>query len=434
MKTIYFKNLFIDLWKHKLIVFLVVVICTAVSTFLGYKKGNQEAFLSEEEKAEIAEYDAKLAEYDKSIADVEKSIAMETEMIDNLQEYIDQSIYMNLDSSSVKYVTVQYAITYGEGTNAGNVNNALVAFIKDGGLKESVEAQEELKVKYWGEVLTQGVSGNVLSVTLMHYDTETAKDIISVIKAKIEQIVPEIKAIQGEFSLAEIETSCFEKSEVGVVNTQNNSHNNMRSYVQTRADLETKLVSTKNSLQAFIENNKPDSYDKAGGNSFSKKDLMKYAILGAVFGAVLSVAGVMLSYVICDRVKGADTFNDTVFNVIGISKAGKVYQPEIRRTLMDAKLLLELSGKSALAFVGITQDELTSRVCAEYCDSCAVEQVDALVAGSLRESAEELRKVAVAGACVFVAEAGRTKMKDLQVVKEICDRYKIVVIGTVVIE
>ena len=434
MKTIYFKNLFVDLWKHKLLVLIVVVICTAVSVFLGYRKGNQEAFLSEEEKLEISEYDAKIAEYEKASADVEKSIAVETDMIDNLQEYIDQSIYMNLDSSSVKYASVQYAITYGEGTNASNVNNALVTFIKDGGLKESVEKQEELKVKYWGEVLNQGVSGNVLSVTLMHYDAETAKEIIGVIKEKIEQKVPEIKEVQGEFSLAEIETSCFEKSEVGIVNTQNSSYNNMRSYVQTRADLETKLVSTKNSLNSFMENNKPDSYDKATGKSFTKKDLLKYAMLGVIFGVILSTAGVMLSYVICDRIKGADTLKDTPFNVIGVSKAGKSYQPEISRTLMDAKLLMELAGKSSVAFVRVTEDELTGKVCAEYCNSCTGENADTFVTGSLRESAAELRKVAAAGSCVLVAEAGKTKMKDLQVVKEICDRYKVAVIGTVVIE
>ena len=58
-----------------------------------------------------------------------------------------------------------------EDANVGNILNALVLYINEGGLKEALsEEYPDLAVESWREVIAPSITANLLNITIIHYD------------------------------------------------------------------------------------------------------------------------------------------------------------------------------------------------------------------------------------------------------------------------
>ena len=211
-KTLYVRNVVEDLIKKKKIVAIFVCICVIFFAGLGIRQGNKKIELSEEQQQELDDYNLKLAEYDSVIADVEKSISEADKQIEELQEYIDESIYMQIDPQNIQTVAVQYMMS--ADISVGNIMNTYIAFINDGALKEELpEKDQDLKIKYWRDIINCYQNGNTLNVVVVHYDMDSAKRIMSIIKNRIQDYIPEIKKYQGDFNLNEIKATEYVKAD-----------------------------------------------------------------------------------------------------------------------------------------------------------------------------------------------------------------------------
>ena len=177
IKNIYFRDLLTDLHKKRVIVILFIIVSTLVFAFLGYQKFGVQTALSEEQQEEIDTYNKRLEEYDKAIADASEGVKLSEEQVLSLQEYVDNSIYMKLDSQNIQVVSIQYGIVT-EG-NVGNIYNALAYYINEGGLKEALDDENlSLDIKYWREIIFPSLSGNVMNITIYHYDAEQAQKVM----------------------------------------------------------------------------------------------------------------------------------------------------------------------------------------------------------------------------------------------------------------
>lgn len=171
-KTLYVRNVAEDLIKKKKIVAIFVCICAIFFAGLGIRQGNKKIELSEEQQQELDDYNLKLAEYDSVIADVEKGISEADKQIEELQEYNDESIYMQIDPQNIQTVAVQYSLS--TGGNVGNIINTFISFINDGALKEGLpEKDQDLKVKYWRDIVSCYQSGNTLNIVVVHSDMDS---------------------------------------------------------------------------------------------------------------------------------------------------------------------------------------------------------------------------------------------------------------------
>ena len=314
LKTLYVRNVLEDLIKKKVAVGIFIVICAVLFGMLGIVQGGKAVTETEEQKQEIEEYNAKIAEYDSAIEDTQNAIAEADKQIGSLQEYIDNSIYMQIDPNNIQTVSVQYGLK--TSNNVGNILNSFITYINDGGLKEELsDADEDLKVKYWRDVVNCYQSGNNFFIVVINSDMDQAKRIMSIIKERVMNYVPKVKNLQGDFSLEELKISEYVKTDTGVVNNQNNNRNNLKNYTTNRADLNNKLIGFQNSKKTYIEKNEPDNLKAADTNT--KVLMVAYILLGILFGAVIAFIIVALKYIFGDTLRTANDIKESDLNLLG---------------------------------------------------------------------------------------------------------------------
>lgn len=336
LKTLYVRNVLEDLIKKKVAVGIFIVICAVLFGMLGIVQGGKAVTETEEQKQEIEEYNAKIAEYDSAIEDTQNAIAEADKQIGSLQEYIDNSIYMQIDPNNIQTVSVQYGLK--TSNNVGNILNSFITYINDGGLKEELsDADEDLKVKYWRDVVNCYQSGNNFFIVVINSDMDQAKRIMSIIKERVMNYVPKVKSLQGEFSLEELKTSEYVKTDTGVVNNQNNNRNNLKNYTTNRADLNNKLIGFQNSKKTYIEKNEPDNLKAADTNT--KVLMVAYILLGILFGAVIAFIIVALKYIFGDTLRTANDIKESDLNLLGTYSTLNQYKPDLERSKMDVEVL-----------------------------------------------------------------------------------------------
>lgn len=431
LKTLYVRNVLEDLIKKKVAVGIFIVICAVLFGMLGIVQGGKAVTETEEQKQEIEEYNAKIAEYDSAIEDTQNAIAEADKQIESLQEYIDNSIYMQIDPNNIQTVSVQYGLK--TSNNVGNILNSFITYINDGGLKEELsDADEDLKVKYWRDVVSCYQSSNNLIVTVVHSDMDQAKRIMSIIKERVMNYVPKVKNLQGDFSLEELKTSEYVKTDTGVVNNQNNNRNNLKNYTTNRADLNNKLIGFQNSKKTYIEKNEPDNLKAADTNT--KVLMVAYVLLGILFGVVIAFVLVALKYILGDTLRTANDIKESNLNLLGTFSALNQYKPDLERSRMEVEVLAKAKNADKIFFYVISDDEISKKVAKDYEESLKASGIAVETGNNISESAEELKKMIACGNCVFIAEVGKTTYHQLEQQTRLCERFKTAVLGCVVVE
>ena len=431
LKTLYVRNVLEDLIKKKVAVGSFIVICAVLFGMLGIVQGGKAVTETEEQKQEIEEYNAKIAEYDSAIEDTQNAIAEADKQIESLQEYIDNSIYMQIDPNNIQTVSVQYGLK--TSNNVGNILNSFITYINDGGLKEELsDTDEDLKVKYWRDIVSCYQSSNNLIVTVVHSDMDQAKRIMSIIKERVMNYVPKVKNLQGDFSLEELKISEYVKTDTGVVNNQNNNRNNLKNYTTNRADLNNKLIGFQNSKKTYIEKNEPDNLKAADTNT--KVLMVAYILLGILFGAVIAFVIVALKYILGDTLRTANDIKESDLSLLGTYSAPNPYKPDLERSKMDVEVLAKAKNADKVFFYVMSDDEISKKVAKDYEESLKASGIAVETGSNISESAEELKKMIACGNCVFIAEVGKTTYRQLEQQTRLCERFKTAVLGCVVVE
>ena len=431
LKTLYVRNVLEDLIKKKVAVGIFIVICAVLFGMLGIVQGGKAVTETEEQKQEIEEYNAKIAEYDSAIEDTQNAIAEADKQIESLQEYIDNSIYMQIDPNNIQTVSVQYGLK--TSNNVGNILNSFITYINDGGLKEELsDADEDLKVKYWRDVVNCYQSGNNFFIVVINSDMDQAKRIMSIIKERVMNYVPKVKNLQGDFSLEELKISEYVKTDTGVVNNQNNNRNNLKNYTTNRADLNNKLIGFQNSKKTYIEKNEPDNLKAADTNT--KVLMVAYILLGILFGAVIAFVIVALKYILGDTLRTANDIKESDLSLLGTYSAPNQYKPDLERSKMDVEVLAKAKNADKVFFYVMSDDEISKKVAKDYGDIMKASGIAVETGSNISESAEELKKMIACGNCVFIAEVGKTTYRQLEQQTRLCERFKTAVLGCVVVE
>ncbi len=482
MKTLYVRNILLDLWEVRKKAAIFVAFCVFIAVVLALRPGTP-ANLSAEQKKELADYNSQIEEYDTAIDDLKTSIEDNKKQVSELKNYVDNAIYMQIDPQNIQTSVVQYSLQ--TGGNVGNILNSFITYINDGGLRESVsEEDKDLQPEYWRDIIGAYLNSNIINITVVHYDAEKCARIMEIVKQRIQEHVPEVKAAQGDFTLTELETSQFVKADAGIVNGQNGHRNNLKNYEAGLADLRNRLVSYRTNKANYIKNNEPDFAPKAEESPVIR--VIKYLLVGIIMGVVIACAAVMLRYILSDRLRSAADLRDFGLNVLGICRirseekkedktdlpggredpfgdkesdraetpdhdtsadaektletAGSslTFHPEPARAAMDIKVLAEARSRiretNAVSIDLLHEDEFCIQAATAYTEALSEAGMTAGCVSHIMDSAENLKKMVEAGACLLVAEAGKTTYQDLKQHIELCGRYQITVLGCVVIE
>lgn len=431
LKTLYVRNVVEDLIKKKVAVGILVAICAVLFGMLGIVQGGKAVTETEDQKQAVEEYHTKIAEYDAAIQDTQTSISTADKQIEELQDYIDHSIYMQIDPNNIQTVSVQYVLK--TSNNVGNIFNTFITYINDGGMREELEeADQDLQVKYWRDIVNAYQSGNTLTITVIHSDMNAAKRIMNIIKERVTAYIPKVKNLQGDFELDEIKTSEYVKTDAGVVNNQNNNRNNLKGYTTNRADLNNKLIGFQNSKTSYIEKNEPDNLKVASVNT--KVLMVGYILFGILFGAVIAVAAVILKYILGDTLRTARDIKESDLNLIGTCTALGQYKPELERSKMDIEILAKAKEAAGVVMYTLSNDDISKKAAEDYKNALNSSGIKTKIGSDIDTSADELKKMIEYGACVLIAEVGKTTYKQIEQQIHLCERFRITVLGCIVIQ
>lgn len=430
-KTLYVRTVIKELLEKKKAVALCIVLFASFFFVIGILQGKKTAALSEEQQKEIEAYQKKLDEFDTIIVDIEKSLAEADKQVEELQKYVDDSIYMNIDPQNIQVAVVQYGIQ--TEANVGNIANSIITFINDGSMKEGLaEKYPDLQVEYWKDIISSYQSGNTLTITVIHHDVERAKEILKIVKDRIEGYRPTVIELQGEFSLVEMNTSEYVKSDINIVNSQNGNRNNLKGFISNRADFSSKLISNKTSKENYIEKNEPETMKVTQSGGVMR--VIKYMFVGLAFGAVLPCVWIVLRFIMSDRLRSKEELTESGLNVIGTYQDGKTTVANVERDCMDIQVLAEAGNFDTLFFDLLHDDELSSIVANKYQKTLEKFNILSEIGGDVYENAEQLKKMIARKSCILVAVAGKTTFSQLEQQQELCRRFRVCILGCIVIE
>ena len=180
-KNYYFRCIADDCIHYWKIIVLFVAVCAIISGVLGYRKTGKVNNLTDRQQEKVDAYKGQLAAYDKQIEEAQSNIEITLGEIENLQKYVDEALYMKLDAVNLQAATAQYAVAGAQDT--GGVLNAMVNYLAYGNVQECLEAEfGSLEAGYIRELLSWSVNGNILNITVLHYDKEQGQKILETVQ------------------------------------------------------------------------------------------------------------------------------------------------------------------------------------------------------------------------------------------------------------
>ncbi len=428
MRPVYIRTLISDLYKKKISIIITAVVFAVLLAFIGYRSATDA--ISPEDQEKIAEYEEALDNYEQIISEAEDNIAISEEQVTNYQEYIDNSIYMKLDSQVIKIATAQFAINDAE--NQSNVLNGYTTYINDGALKEQIyEKIPDIPVEYLKELISCSTSGNVLTVTVMHYDADAAKKIMDTIESLIFSQKKTISDVQGNFNIESLGSTYYTKADVGVLNNQNTYLGNLKNYQNSLADYQKKLVDGRTNRDNYIKNYTPDAYGKTPASPVN--NAIKYFIFGAILGVILSCAIIALRFITSTRLKDTNELLNAGLATLGILDGKNQYHPNLERSVLDIKMMAERNDVNSVFLGAMGYGKDFNKVIEDY--TAKLKEADVSVSsGTTQLQDENEAKSAIdAGNGILIVKIGDTRFEQIEEQLKLYQKFGISMWGCIVI-
>lgn len=434
------RHLCTYIWKRRKIVFVFILIFVIGFGGLGYKKAHSDTV--QQTTQEIEDYNAGLQKYDEVMAEIEENLATTQEQIDGMETFCENSVYMKLDPLNIQVASVQYSIRVDSADRGGilesGVNekesyilNAWTSYIKDGDMLSDIQGQlQDASVPYLQDVISCSTTGNVLTVSVRHYDADQAQTILQAIQQQMEQHKEEEVAVNGEFSMTLLGTSEYVKADVSVQNTQNSYLTSLKNYKENLAELKKDQLSQEISEKTYTEEYGPDSLDVPS----TKKIMAGYLILGFIAGIIIPCAIYALCYILSDRLKEKENLVAAGLTVLGGYQNKKGYIPTLERSMIDIELLAKKKGADKLFLNLLGESEIIQRVTADYMSQLQALNINISSGSNVLDDADQMRNLIDAGHCILFAETGKSTYSQIEEQLQMCRKFDISVWGCVVIE
>lgn len=426
MSLVNFRQIVNQLWSHKVKVFVFSVCMIVLMGGLGYRKSSMS--VSAELNQEMEEYEEALDDYEDVIAELEDSIILAQTQVDELEEYCSESVYMNLNPQKISVAEVQYGVQ--SGSNVGYILSALVMHTNEGSFRVKVaEVDGEISEEYLKELITCSTSGNVFHVSVMAPEQEQASRLLEAAKQQLLEQKAQIEAVQGLFTMEELDTTEYVKADSTVLNTQNTNRNNLKSYKTNLSDLKKKLIDQKANRKYYIENNKPEALEKES----RVKTIFKYMIFGLVLGILLPAAWFGLRYVMANTVKGKEELLAAGIPVFGVLNKKQGYDSEIALATLNIQMLAEKKNCGQIVLNNLTDDEDTNQMVRFCTESLEKEGLSVLAGENIQNHADNLRKMVEVGNCVLVVKTGKTGYAQVEDQIQTAQKFGVSIWGCILV-
>lgn len=296
---------------------LVAVICGlllgGVKGFMTYKEQSDPEVRKE---ADLT-YSADLELYEKNKDTYEKEIENLRTDIANQQDYLDNSIWINMSPYDVYearadfYVSTGYTImpgmTYQNRDYTDTILQAYQSMLTSSAVMEDIAKKVGTEPRYLQELVTVtigtiGTNGNqfsrLLTIDVNHTSEEKAKEVLDAFLVYIEEMKTQITASIGEHTVSTVSESVSSMVNLDLADLQ-------KKQVQKLTDLNDSLQEKQTELDELVEPKKEDSSKRAAA-----KDAVKFGVIGGFGGAFLVAFIVCIAFVMGDKVYSARELKD----------------------------------------------------------------------------------------------------------------------------
>lgn len=429
-KSYYFKKIADDYISHLKIIIPFAVICVLALGVIGYRQANKIRYLSDEQQEEVDIYNEQLEAYDKQIEEAQGNIDIIKEEIRKLQKYVDEADYMKLDPGNVYVSIAQYVVA--DTADPGGVMYALTNFFAYGNAQQCLEAKYGSdKSGYLRELFSWATNGNILNITVLHYEQEEGKKILEILQNGLEKQVPEIINVYGQFSLKPMESTFYTKTDNDLANAQNAKMDTLKNYNISLADYNSRVVSNKSSKATYIEDNTPAVLESAAPGN---KTLIIYIIFGLALGCVLPFAVFTLRYIISDRIRSAKELGHMDIPVFscGSQKTGE--DSDTAFEITELGLMAKKCHADGFFLNLLSEDESVKTVSDKIITAFHEKEITVSSAVMAGENAAGLEQMIERQYTVIVLKAGENTYPQLSRQMGTCQKFGIPVWGCIVIE
>lgn len=351
-----------DLWKYicsfkrKILIFFIIgVILGGTYAFVG-KKAYIDPNASSQAELAAAKGTLNTTQIQNTEATADSYTKLENQRKE-IQKYIDQSIYLNLDESTSTSNTLVYTISETKKTTA--VIRAIDAMLVNDSFCTSIN--RTLKTNYSKASLYQLVRLNYdnsndanISIDLeKSTDSKTYEisvyaanpnqinQISNIVKARVTKICNQLKNSYGLFKNQYVGSSIAAVNADQISNDKLNYVNKISTITSTMSSLMNNLGSNERTyFDALIkqEKNKATNSKK----SFSKSIVVKYAILGAVIFSILMMCIVIYKYLSSDELRDASEM-ELAFDIPVVSTIHDINQLDL--TIAEINYMIKQKNK-----------------------------------------------------------------------------------------
>lgn len=428
-RNYYFKNIVDNFIMHWKIIIPFIVLCTLGLGVLGYYKSNQVKNLTPEQQEEIDAYNEQLAAYDKQIEEAQKNIETIQSEISNLQKYIDESIYMKLEPLNLQLATAQYAIT--DTLNTSYIISSMTNYLAYGNIQEILEKEYGTEeAGYIREILSWPVNGNLLNITITHYDKEKGKEILKIIQKSLENYIPEVVKVQGKFTFKKLETRFYTKKDNDVTNVQNSKKDTLKNYNVSLADYNTRVASNKNSKLDYIEKNKPEVIEAAAPG---KMLVVKYFIFGIVLGVALPFAFISLKYILSNRIRSAQELINAEIPVFSCISGKNSEKPDISLGVTELKFLVQKYNMDGFFLNILSGDDKVKSVVEDITETFKQNGISVETGVIASEDARSLEHMVKKQYTVVIVKTGENTYAQLASQLAACQKFDVSLLGCIVV-
>ena len=322
--------IFAVLHRWRMILAAAVVLALLLGGYKAlrtYNHNNDDASILEAK----AQYEKDLEAYNQRVSVCEREIANLEEDIDRQEDYLENSILMNMSPYDVwegkteLFVKTDYTImpelTYQNQDYTATVLQSYQSALTNAQFMKDVAAKGQIDARYLKELVTVTIGksddgyNNLLIVQVRHTDEKLANQLMTNILEGVNQSESRIQSVIGTHTITQVNKSLGSLVDLSLADRQRNEREQLALLTDSLAEKNT-------SLETMEKEEMPKPVE-SGSHSVAKSGI-KYGVLGGVLGAFAVMFFVCVIFLMSDKVYSAkDLKSRFKMKVLGILPTDK---------------------------------------------------------------------------------------------------------------
>lgn len=445
-----------EMFKYAFFSIKTIVISVIIGALLGvgFCFASNKAKVADQPKVQESEatlQSAKEELSDNKIADTEatyKTYKSLENQENNLQNYMEKSVYLNLDESTAESNTIVFSVSGNSKSSAivssyaflvknndlfKNINNTLKTNIGIAYLSELVNVNEGVGNSSI-VVNTENTHDESFIVTIVGKNSQQCKGITQCVKKRINQVTPHLKKSFGNFNVSN-SGDTYGPVAISDITSKRKDYNDKLNYIEsTMVTLINGLDDNqRNYFNALIDNN-ASTLDKS--NKTTLKTHLNYSalIIAAVGGAIMLLF-VLVIFRIVKYILDKKVHNEKEFvsyfglNVIAVAEENK----KIDENIITEEINF-ISKKDNNEKIGLLSSLIDNNFENTIYQRLKNDNVNCEIIPSVPESKDDFDKLLTVGKAVIFEKIGSSNVNNVEKMLHYYELKNIQIIGAVLIK